>query len=159
MKRAWISSIIAGTLLLQGFLVLPTPIRRSILTPVVGYERAGYLNPPLTFPFLDYPLYTNTHETGEPIPQLRLIGIRADGFEEQLSAEGLGMTPWHFNFLIRAAVRSDVTEVRDCLDAIDSPSADALVGLRVEDEPVLWGDGPVRRGPVVTVETLSLREP
>ena len=157
--RTAATAIIGLTLLLQGFWVVPGRLRSSVLSKLGGKPLVEALRPPLTYPFLDYPMYSRARRHAEPVSRLSLVGILRDGEQRPLPAEQLGLTPWHYFDLLRAVLQEDTEEVYACLASADPSLSDALVALRVEDEPLLWGDGPVRVGARTQVATLTLVEP
>lgn len=152
------SSVIAGVLLLQGFWVVPASLRNRVFWKLGGRPLIAALKAPISYPFLDYPMYSRSHSAGDPVPQLRLVGVRTDGSEVHLTPESLGMLRWHFAYLLRAIAQGDTERARACLDAFDFDVAQGLASVRLEDQPILWGDGPARLGERSTVATLALRE-
>jgi hypothetical protein len=156
--RIVISSVIAGVLLLQAFWVIPEHLRRRVLQKVGGRALVETFRAPVTYPFLDYPMYRRSRAPGEPIEQLRLFALRRDGSEEELHPEGLGMTFWHFGYMLRAVLRADVASVRDCLETLDPGASRGIAALRIENEPILWADGQVRTGERIVMATLQLAD-
>jgi len=155
--RVLASSIIAGALLLQGFWVIPSGVRKRLLGALAGPRLVNAVSAPISYPFVDYPMYSTPHHRGEPVPQLRLIGMRSDGSEFDLDLKLLGGSSWHLLHLMNAILASDSEGVQKILDSLESHLASGLTAVRVENEPMLWGEGPRRVGERSVLSTVRLQ--
>lgn len=84
LRRFLVSSLLASILGVHAFVALP------------GIRFGGWY-----WPFIDYPMYSNPHYTGEAVPFLSLAGIPCEGGPASaITPESLGIG-WHrLNYLL-----------------------------------------------------------
>jgi hypothetical protein len=68
------------------------------------------------WPFLDYPMYSDTFVKGDVMPVWSLVGLGSDGIHIPIKATDLNQDYWEFlSGPIRAATRGDSVALRQCL--------------------------------------------
>lgn len=138
-----LSSIIAGTLALQGiasFALTPGPIEE----------------PPFMWPFLDYPMYSAPWYEGDPIPQRVMVGVLEDSSRVVIEPEDLDVTFWQFEtVLFRAILREDRARAAAYAEIYHERYGGRLIGFQVENHPWLITDDGLKEGPITVIASIS----
>jgi hypothetical protein len=92
------------------------------------------------WPFIDYPMYSESHREGERVAALRSVyATLADGSEVLLAPEDLGLGHfWLFRLWVEAPLlKRKGAELDFVRDAYREHRGGDIVALRIEDYPVI----------------------
>jgi hypothetical protein len=137
-----VSVVILVTLTLQvlaAFTITPGPIERS----------------PFSWPFLDYPMYSQPRYRGEPIERRVVVGIRPDSSEVVVTPADLGVTFWQIRDGLDPAIEGGVSARADVYRQIyESRHGRPLIGFRLEDRPIFITDDGLSEGSATVLGTV-----
>ena len=135
------------------FLGLQTVAAFSWYLAFASY-RNGYL-----WPFLDYPMYHQAHDEGATIDRFVLIGLFADGREEQIDPEDLHLSSWKFlDGFVAAMERVDQAALAVYTGLCRRRYGPALMAVRMENHPLVLREGRARPGVPRVVGTIPMKE-
>ena len=123
---------------------------RSFVYPFLGATL------PRTWPFLDYPMYSEAKFKGSEIKRLALIGRTNNGNKIRLSPEDFGIGYWHFERLIKGIKKEEREIVKDMFDILESRRGYEVVEVRIVNEPLVFVGHGVRRADPNVVKVYSL---
>lgn len=129
-----ISLFIVGVL---GFQALAT---FRVLCPPAMLQRFGLQEiacEPETWPFMNYPMYSEVHEEGAAVPRYQLTGVLADGREVPLTQEDFGLTFFQFQPVLNAVLAEDYGYLESFIADYAARHETALVALRLHNAPIL----------------------
>jgi hypothetical protein len=146
------SLIIATVLTLQASVTFRAWLRSLSLPPSL----TSMLSPPTLWPFVDYPMYSRPHYEGEPIAQFRISGTLEDGTEVWIKPGDVGLDAWHFSIhFVRGLGSNDAARVKDLVRLYQARHNRRLVGLRLENHPLILSRDGIRPGPPEVRQNLS----
>jgi hypothetical protein len=145
----------------RGFATLVIVACLGLQTVAIINEVAPFENPKVLWPFLNYPMFKRVHGKDEPVNQYVLLGIRADASEVELRANSSGLSFENWRGLLAAMRRGDSSRLKLYAGLIRQSEGPALVGLRLENHPLLPGKhGPIALpSSVVSTAGLDAGEP
>lgn len=89
---------------------------------------------PSLYPFLDYPMYSESYPEGTTVPNYALVAIFEDGSEKTLAPEDFGLSPYWFNTrLLPAFQAKKPSEVSSYLADYESAGNLPFVAFRFEN--------------------------
>jgi hypothetical protein len=137
------SVFIVAILALQVSVTFRTWLR-SIALP---RSLTNMLSPPTLWPFVDYPMYSRPHYEGEPISQLRVVATLDDSSEVSIGPGDVGLDFWHFRLhVVRGLEMNDAARVRELVRLYQTRNNRRLVGLRLENHPIILSRDGIRPG-------------
>jgi hypothetical protein len=146
------SLIIATVLTLQASVTFRAWLRSFSVPPSL----TRMLSPPTLWPFVDYPMYSRPHYEGEPIPQVRIVGTLDDGTEVWIRPGDVGLDSWHFKIhLVRGLDTNNAARVRELVHLYEARHNGRLIGLRLENHPLILSRDGIRPGPPEVHQNLS----
>jgi hypothetical protein len=92
------------------------------------------------WPFIDYPMYSASHQEGERVQARRYVyAALADGSEVLLEPEDLGLGHfWLFRLWVEAPLlKQERAELEFVREAYREQRGGEIVALRIEDHPVI----------------------
>jgi len=144
---------ILQTVTLSAFIVLVIGLQT-----MAGARIRGPLKPdPDRWPFLSYPMYAHAHSPGDGIPRYRVFGILEDSSEVYVTPETLGTSFWIWQKrLVRAFDPVDPNDLRAMSTLYRSRHGTRILGLRLENHPLVLEDRAVEEGEAEVIRTVWL---
>lgn len=113
--------------------------------------------PPALWPFVDYPMYSEPRYEGSEFEQHFVFGILEDSTEVPLRPEDLNLHFWLFRRgLVFAMLRNDTTQIQAYVDLYQKLHHKRLVGLRLENHPLILSREGMTPGPTRILRTFQL---
>ena len=110
------------------------------------------------WPFVDYPMYRHPHYEGDSIDRYFLFGISEDNTEMPISAEDLGLNFWKFLWgFVPAVVEDRREQIEVYIDFYRTRHNKVLLGLRLENHPLVLSRNGLSPAPVQVVKTIRLK--
>ena len=136
--------VVLGFQTLASFQLTPGPVERS----------------PFLWPFLDYPMYSVTHEAGDTIQRPRVYGLFDDSTRVHVEPSDLGLEFWLFRRgLIFSLVEGDTSRVRLYARRYARRHGRSLDGFRLSHRPVVVRETGAEAVDEIHVETMRFGEP
>ncbi len=159
LKIQLLSFLIITLLLLQAgtsFFCLPGwqfPGRFSILRRLCP-------PPKKSWPIINYPMYSSAHYNGDQIPRYRVVGILDDATERPISAQDLGINPWHFlkGFVKAGLLADNQALTHDFVELYQTRHGKPLSRVRVENHPLIFSNSRVKTGPIEIVKMVQIEQ-
>lgn len=118
------------------------------------------LSPPTLWPFIDYPMYSGAHYEGDAVPRLFVFGTLEDSTEVPIVAADLGLSDWHFRrHFINGLASGNDERIKEFVGLYGNRHTKRLVGLRLENHPVILSRAGLRSGPPEVQKNLRLQPP
>jgi len=134
----------------------------AVIVVILGLQTtAVLLRTDRSFPFQHYPMYAEPHGEGEHVEvELTVYARFADGLERRLSALDVGLPFFLFR---RQFVQAILDEKHDKIARFLAPYQDRvgerIVGLRVENYPIIVTRSGPKDAPAATIKTLEIEPP
>lgn len=113
---------------------------------------------PALYPFLDYPLYAPPHYEGDTIDQRLVFGVSEDLTEAPILPEELGLSFFEFEKEFLLALRDGKgDEVNKYVELYQRKHNKKLIGLRLENHPLVLSREGVKPGPKQILENFQLK--
>lgn len=93
---------------------------------------------PSFWPFMDYPMYDQSHYAGEKIDQVHVIGLLDDSTEVEINYRDFGLNSlFKMELVVRALVEHDLEQLAVYIKTYDDTHPGRLAGLRLENSPLV----------------------
>jgi hypothetical protein len=114
------------------------------------------IRPPKLWPFLDYPMYAHPYYVGDVEDRSFLFGVLDDSTEVLIHADDLGLCGWHFRIFSNAVRKDDLQLVNELARRWEKRHSQKLVGLRLENHPLVFSGSVMKDRPPQIVKTMRL---
>jgi hypothetical protein len=141
--------LVLGFQVAATFRVLCPPARLGL--PQIACE-------PSTWPFVNYPMYSQAHYAGEKLNQFFVYGLLPDLSEVPIVPRDLGITFYQFQALVEALNQGNMEESRFYAQEYEIRHDQPLIGLRLESHPMILEEGGWREGEPETLEQMVFEE-
>jgi hypothetical protein len=150
---------IGASLVILFFLLFQAAATFRVLCPPESLDALASLRvacAPKLWPFLDYPMYADSHQAGETINRFQVVGTLKDSKEVVISPEDLGMNFWLFQPFVHALGQGDIAEIKRYAAQYESRQGVELVQLRLETRPAVMTRQGVTFKPLKVVREVDL---
>ena len=144
-----------GILLISGIIVgilaLQTAVSFCCHDSHAFVPLAKPICPPSLWPFLDYPMYSDSHHEGDSIMQYHLVGVLEDFTKVQIGPDDLDMGFWRFRKnVVFELLRNQDERVNSVVELYQLKYKKRLREIYLENHPlILRRDGLVPGKPEV----------
>ena len=115
---------------------------------------------PFFWPFMDYPMYSVPHYVDDRINQYQVIGTLDDLNEVEIDYEDLNLDlPFKMGIFYRAILENNEKNLAIYVDAYQHKYGKRLIGLRLENQPLVFLGNGVEPAPKKVVADVSLPQP
>ena len=111
------------------------------------------------FPFLNYPMYSGPHKSDDMIPRYHIFGIIEDGSEIEIKPGDLRMNVWEFfEGPVQELKKQNASmhRLRLYVDLFFKKRAKRLVGLRLENHPLILSKQGIQEGRIFVLNAVPL---
>lgn len=147
------------SLVILFFLVGQALITSRVLCPPRSLSSLNFLRQacsPAAYPFLDYPMFMDAHYPGEELPRVEVIGIWEDATTVKLYQSSLGMDKWLFGDFVDAIMKDRYQQVEGYLEYYNQRNAASLVGVRLDNHPLIFTGSQLVPGERQTLKEMRL---
>jgi hypothetical protein len=141
--------LIAGLLGMQAWQTIP------VVHWLIGPQESGWrgalrwwTQAPWLYPFIDYPMYSQAREQGEPTLEPRVRATLENGIDRAIGPEDLALDYFMFKEqMVGAITRADADQLRQLVKPIELLEHHRVSSLQLELEPIRLGEHGIERGP------------
>jgi len=139
---------------------LAYPFISLVIAVIIGLQSVAVFGRVTSFfwPFVDYPMYHESHYEGEAINvRHHLIGILEGSGEVEILPKDLGIEFWQFQMDLSDAIKYEkLNIIEPYVQYYENRTGKHLIGLRLEEHPITLTREGFEPAPIEVVKTLNL---
>ena len=151
------------SLIILGFLTLQTVAAFRILCPpgtLLHLAPLRLLCSPSLYPFLDYPMYSDSFREGHKIEQFLVFGVLEDSTEVSILPVDLGLNFWLFRMgFVSSLLQGNRERMETYIELYHRKHQRQLIALRLENHPLVLSKEGVNQAPPQVLKAIQLEGP